>query len=386
MQFDFDRIIDRRASDSMKWRDADESNVIPMWVADMDFASPPCVLRALRQRVAHGVFGYATPTDDVNQSVVDWTRSQYDWRIDPEWIVWLPGLVPGLRVACRACAAAGEEVLTFVPVYPPFLTAPASQNRSVRSIPLAHENGRWKIDLDALESAITSRTSLLLLCNPHNPVGRTFRYEELAAVAEICERRDIVVCSDEIHCDLILDREKHIPFATLDEKVADRTLTLMSPAKTFNTAGLNCGFAVISNPELRRRFRKVASGMVPSPNALGYTACRTAFEEGEAWRLALVDYLRGNRDFLESFLAEHLPMFHMSHVEATYLAWIDTQWLGELNQPEFFKRAGVRLSDGAAFAGKGFMRLNFGCPRQTLHTALERIRQAVNRIDGSTDG
>lgn len=384
MQFDFDHAIDRRTSDSLKWRDSCTNNVIPMWVADMDFASPPCVLQALQQRVEHGVFGYATSTNEVKQSVVDWARDRYDWRIAPEWIVWLPGLVPGIRVACRACAAAAEEVLTLVPVYPPFLTAPPSQSRTIRSVPLSHEGGRWTIDVEALSSAITSRTRLLLLCNPHNPVGRAFGREELAAVAEVCRGHDVLVCSDEIHCDLILDQHGHVPFATLDPDTSNRTVTLMSPAKTFNTAGLNCGFAVIPNSDLRRRFRKVASGMVPSPNGLGYVACQAAFQEGEAWRRALIDYLRGNRDYLESFLSEHLPMFRMSHVEATYLAWIDTRWLNELNTPAFFEQAGVRLSDGAAFAGNGFMRLNFGCPRRTLQTALERISSAINKLDNAT--
>jgi cystathionine beta-lyase len=199
----------------------------------------------------------------------------------------------------------------------------------------------------------------------------------LAEVADVCQRHDLLVCSDEIHCDLLLDPGRHIPFASLGDEISNRTVTLMSPAKTFNTAGLNCGFAVIPNQELRRRFRKVARGLVPDPNALGLAACRAAFEDGEAWRIALLEYLCENRDFLESFLSQQLPMFRMSHVEATYLAWIDTRWLGDRNRATFFERAGVRLSDGAAFGGPGFMRLNFGCPRETLRVALDRIAQAV---------
>jgi cystathionine beta-lyase len=247
----------------------------------------------------------------------------------------------------------------------------------VRTVPLAQENGRWIIDVDEFSKAITPRTRLLLLCHPHNPVGRAFGYQELAAVAEVCQRYGLVVCSDEIHCDLMLERGLHIPFASLSEEIRDRTVTLMSAGKTFNTTGLNCGFAVIPNDDLRRRYRKAASGIVPQPNALGYAACRAAFEEGEDWRVELIKYLRGNRDLLESFLSERLPMFRMSHVEATYLAWIDTRWLGERNEASFFEKAGVKLSDGAAFGGKGFMRLNFGCPRATLREALDRIARAV---------
>ena len=381
MEFDFDHPIDRRRSDSLKWRDARKTDVIPMWVADMDFASPPCVLRAMRQRVDHGVFGYSAATDEVNQSVVAWAQSHYGWRIEADWVVWLPGLVPGIHVACQACAAAEDEVLTFVPVYPPFLTAPLARGRSVNRVPLTQEGSSWKIDTDALSKAITSRTRLLLFCNPHNPVGRAFGYEELAAVAEVCRRYGLHVCSDEIHCDLMLTQKKHIPLASLDDEIGNRSITLMSPAKTFNTTGLNCGFAVIPNHDLRRRFQSVASGMVPQPSGLAYAACRAAFDEGEEWRKALIDYLRDNRDLLESFLSERLPMFSMSHVEATYLAWIDTRWLGIQNEASFFEQAGVQLSDGAAFGGRGFMRLNFGCPRERLRAALERILHAVKNLD-----
>jgi cysteine-S-conjugate beta-lyase len=380
MIVDFDHPIDRRESDSQKWRVCHGTDVLPMWVADMDFASPPCVLQALRRRVEHGVFGYPLATDELNRAVTTWVQSHYGWQIDAEWIVWLPGLVPGLHVACLAYAAAPEEVLTFVPVYPPFLTAPEVTGRVLKTIPLQRDNGRWVLDLDALSRAVTPQSRLLLLCHPHNPVGRAFEHQELAALAEACQRHGLVVCSDEIHCDLTLEPRRHIPLATLGPEISDRTVTLMSPAKTFNTPGLNCAFAVIPNPELRGAFRRAARGIVPYPNALGLAACRAAFEEGEEWRLALVDYLRGNRDLLELFLAEHLPMFSVSRVEATYLAWLDTRWLGQRNHAGFFERAGVKLSDGALFQGHGYMRLNFGCPRSTLRDALERIQHAVANI------
>jgi len=219
----------------------------------------------------------------------------------------------------------------------------------------------------------------MLLCHPHNPVGRAFSRSELAAVAEVCVRHDLVICADEIHCDLMLEDRKHVPFATLEPRIADRTITLMSPAKTFNLPGLNCGFAVIPNPVLRRRFQEAGDGIVPHPNALGYTGCRAAYTDGDHWRVALLEYLRGNRDFLEAFLADRLPMLSMAHVEATYLAWIDTRGLGDRPGAAFFAAAGVRLSDGAPFHGPGYVRLNFGCPRKTLQEALQRIEQAVRR-------
>jgi len=380
MTIDFDRMNDRRNSDSLKWSDPLGKNAIPMWVADMDFAAPECVTRALRERIDQGVFGYAVATKAVQQAVMDWTESHYNWRIDPEWIVWLPGLVPGLHLACRALLKPEEEVLTPVPVYPPFLTAPRVEGRSLRTVSLKQDNGRWVLDMDELSKAIHPRTKLLLFCNPHNPVGKVFRREELTAIAEVCERHDLLICSDEIHCDLILDSYRHVPLASLSKEIANRTVTLMSPSKTFNLSGISCGFAVISNPELRERFRSATGDLVPHPNVFGYVACQAAYGGGESWRLELLDYLRGNRDLLESCIAERLPQLKMSHVEATYLAWIDTRTLGEKIGASFFEEAGVRLSGGIPFQGPGFVRLNFACPRQTLRDALEKISSAIRRI------
>ncbi len=377
---DFSQTLDRRQSDSLKWQSCRGSDVLPMWVADMDFASPPCILQAMRQRVDQEVFGYPVATEEVTQAVVDWAASHYAWQIEADWLVWLPGLVPGLHVACLAYAAAQEEVLTFVPVYPPFLSAPSVTGRALKTVPLLRDQGRWTLDLAAVSKALTPQTKLLLFCHPHNPVGRAWHRDELAALADVCQRHGLVVCSDEIHCDLMLEPRRHVPFATLSPEISDRTVTLMSPAKTFNTPGLSCGFAVIPNRDLRRQFQRAARGLVPHPNALGYAACRAAYAEGEEWRLALLEYLRGNRDLLETYLAVHLPMFSLSRVEATYLAWLDTRALGARNTASFFEAAGVKLSEGAAFHGRGFMRLNFGCPRAMLQEALERIQRAVTHL------
>ena len=356
-------------------------DVLPMWVADMDFASPPCVLQAIRDRVDHEVLGYPLAIDEVNEAVRGWAASHYGWQIDAGWIVWLPGLVAGLHVACLACAGAGEEVLTLVPVYPPFLSAPTATGRRLKTVPLVRGESRWTFDPETVSATLTPQVKLLLFCHPHNPVGRAFDREELAALAEVVRQRpDLVVCSDEIHCDLVLEDRKHIPFAMLDDEIRERTVTLMSPAKTFNTPGLHCGFAVIPNRDLRQRFHRAARGLVPGPNIFGFAACRAAYEQGEEWRRELLAYLRGNRDFLEVFLTERLPMFSMSHVEATYLAWLDTQSLGLRNTAAFFETAGVKLSDGTDFRGRGYMRLNFGCPRAILQDALERIQHAVASV------
>ena len=380
MTIDFDCINDRRDSDSLKWSDPLRRNAIPMWVADMDFAAPECVTQALRERIDRDVFGYAVATKAVQQTVIDWVESHYAWQIDPAWIVWLPGLVPGIHLACRTLLDSGDEVLTPVPVYPPFLSAPAIEGRVLQTVHLTQDGDRWFLDAEELRGAIHPRTKLLLFCNPHNPCGKVFRREELASIAEICERHDLLICSDEIHCDLILDPHRHVPFASMSKEIADRTVTLMSPSKTFNLSGLSCGFAIIPNASLRKRFQSATGDLVPHPNVFGYVACQAAYEKGESWRSALLEYLRGNRDLLESFFAERMPRLKVSHVEATYLAWIDARCLGEKSGAGFFEKEGVLLSDGAPFQGSGFVRLNFACPRQTLRDALERISAAVHRI------
>lgn len=378
--FNFDRIIERRGTDSLKWHKFNNQDVLPMWVADMDFASPPCVIEALRERIDHGVFGYAVHTDELNASAVNWMRKRYDWHIETDWIVWLPGLVSALHVTCLACAAPGEQIATFVPVYPPFLSAPRHTDRELLSVPLKRENGRYTFDIEALDNAITPETRVLILCHPHNPVGRAFEKPELFALNNMLLRHErLTICSDEIHCDLILDEKDHTPFVSLDPALQNRTITLMSPAKTFNIAGLNCGMAIIPDQDLRRRFQHSMEGIVPHPNTLGYTACRAAYSEGEPWRQALIAYLRQNRDILESFVKDHLPMLQIDHIEATYLAWLNVEQLYPSRPARLFREAGVGLIDGKLFGDNGHVRLNFGCPQSRLLQALERMEKAVKQ-------
>ncbi len=376
-EFDFDTPIDRRGTGADKWEKYAGRDIIPMWVADMDFRAPPCVLEALHARVDHGVFGYTSPTRELVEAVLQVLRRDYAWEVSPEWIVWLPGLVTGLNVACRAIGAADDEVLSMTPVYPPFLSAPRHQGRRLVRAELAQRAGRWVIDLDAIERAITPRTKLLLLCSPHNPVGRVFTREELRALAEVCERHDLVICSDEIHCGLVLDADKrHVPIAALAPETAERCITLMAPSKTFNIPGLYCSFAVIADTPLRQRFLKAMQRIVPHVNTLGFTAALAAYKDGWSWHAALIEYLRTNRDRVEQTIGD-LPRVRMAHVEATYLAWIDVRDLA-LEQPgKFFEAAGVGLSDGTDFGAPGFVRLNFGCPRATLEAGLARLVAAV---------
>ncbi|HTQ30468.1 MAG TPA: PatB family C-S lyase [Opitutaceae bacterium] len=383
MNFDFDHSPDRRGTDSQKWQKYAGREVLPLWVADMDFTSPPAVLEALRRRVDHGVFGYARPVQSTVEAVVGAMAARYDWRIEPEWIVWLPGLVVGLNVAVQAFAQPGDQVLSCTPVYPPFLTAPEHSGRETLAVPLALNTTekRWELDFDALERAITPRTRVFLFCHPHNPVARVWRREELVRLADFCLRHDIVLQSDEIHCDLVLDPGlRHVPTASLGPEIAARTVTFMAPSKTYNLPGLGTSFAVISDPKLRARFVRATAGIVAEVTALGYAACEAAYRDSEPWRQALLDYLRGNRDFLAGFVARELPGVRIeAPVEATYLAWLDVQALGLADPAAHFEKHGAGLSDGFFFGaprGKN-VRFNFGCPRATLAEALRRMKSAL---------
>lgn len=372
--------VDRRGTHAFKWDRYRDQDILPMWVADMDFTSPPAVMEALHQRVDHGVFGYTGAPPELTEVLIERMARLYNWNIDPEWLVWLPGLVCGLNVTTRAVGAPGDAVLTTAPIYPPFLSAPKNQDRDLITVPMHNINGRWELDFDELEAAITDRTQLFILCNPHNPLGRVFTRQELTRLAALCEKHDIVICSDEIHCDLILDGDKtHIPTASLTPEIADRTITLMAPSKTFNLPGLGLSFAVIPNAKLRAAFKKTMVGIVPHPNLFGYTAALAAYQHGQEWLDDLRQYLRVNRDRVFEAVGG-MPRLHTAHVEATYLAWIDARELDTDNPYDFFETAGVGLSDGKDFAGDGFVRLNFGCHRNLLETALERMRQAVLKL------
>jgi cystathionine beta-lyase len=382
--FDFDHPPDRRGSDSVKWGKYAGRDVLPMWVADMDFAAPPCVLDALHRRVDHGVFGYGSPPMSLAGAITEALERDHGWAIDPDWLVWLPGLVSGLNVVCRAIGEPGDQVLTAVPVYPPFLSAPRYSQRRVTTVDLRRAESRWVWDFGRLERAVTPGSRLLMLCNPHNPVGRAFSRDELTSIAQIAERHDLVICSDEIHCGLVLDEEiRHIPIAMLGEAIAQRTITLMAPSKTWNIPGLGCAFAVVSNPKLRRQVLDAMHGIVPHANVLGYAATEAAYRDGEGWRRKLIEYLRVNADRVEQAIAG-MPGLSTCRVEATYLAWIDARPLALRDPVRFFEDAGVGLSNGADFGSPGYLRLNFGCARSLLDLALQRMHDAVLARDVPT--
>jgi cystathionine beta-lyase len=375
--FDFDTLPDRSGTWSLKWDRFAGRDVIPMWVADMDFRSAPAVVDALRARVEHGVFGYVEPGPELTGAIIDRLEANHGWRPDPSWFIWLPGLVSGLNIVSRAIGAPGDDVLTAVPVYPPFLSAPVWSDRGCVRVPLDCVDGVWRFPPAALEAAITPRSRLLLLCNPHNPVGRAWTAEELGALAEVCLRHDLIVCSDEIHSGLVLDADRrHVPFATLSPEIASRTVTLMAASKTFNLPGLGTAFAIVPDPGLRRRIAAVMRGIVHRPMTIGMWATLAAYRDGEPWRHALLRVLRANRDTVERRLCA-LPGLHVTHAEATYLSWIDCRDAGLPDPVRFFEAAGVGLYDGADFGAPGFLRLNFGCPPALLEIALGRMEAAL---------
>ncbi len=378
MDYDFSSCPDRSGTGSLKWQRYTGRDVIPMWVADMDFVSPPEVIEALQRRAAHGVFGYTLPPASTVEAAQEYLASRHDAVVTAEQIVWFPGLVPALNVACRAFAQSGGEVLTCTPVYPPFLSAPDHGGVALRTVDLKEQDGEWNIDFEALERAITPQTRIFILCNPHNPVGRVFPAETVGRVAEFCRRHDLVLVSDEIHCDLVLDAVPHTSGLRFAGPDGPRTVAMFAPSKTFNLAGLACSFLVIPDAQTRRTFQNAARGLITEINAFGYAGCEAALRHGWPWRDALLDVLRSNRNRVEEFVASSLPGLRTWHVEATYLAWLDARGLGRPNVAKFFEEHGVGLSDGVPFgAPPGFLRLNFGSPLPQLDEALRRMAAAL---------
>ena len=370
--FGLDRPVDRTGTDSVKWERYAGRDVLPLWVADTDFRSPPAVIRALHDRVDHGVFGYTLPPPELTTAVQTFLDDTFGWIVEPDWLIWLPGLVSGIAVCCRAFAGPGEGVLTSVPIYPPFLTAPRATERLAQTAPLMRGPERWEFDWEAFHAACDERTRVYLFCSPHNPCGRIWERAELEQLADACAREDLVIVSDEIHNQLLLDHRPHVPTACLAPEVAARTVTLMAPSKTYNIAGLGCSYAIIPDPSLRRRFERAMAMIVPHPTALSYPAALAAYRDGGAWLDAQLDHLRRGRDRLEEAVAA-MAGVSMTHVEATYLAWLDVRDLVLADPAAHFEAHGLGLQDGRPFGAPGFLRWNFGTTHGRLRLALERF-------------
>ena len=381
MTYDFDGRTNRRRSDSLKWNQYDD-DVLPMWVADMDFRAPDPVIRAMHERVDHGVFGYGWVPPDLGEVIVERLQRLYDWQVSPQELVFLPGAVTSFNLVCHAMGAPGDGVLMQTPIYFPMLWAPSGAGLTNDEMELTRvPDGSYAIEFGLFERAITDRTRIFMLCNPHNPIGRVFRREELEQMAEICLRHDILICSDEIHCDLVFQGSRHVPIATLAPEVADRTITLMAPSKTFNLPGLKCSVAIVQNAELRKKLQDTHMGLVHGVNVMGVAAAVAAYREGQPWLDELLRYLEANLDLLVEYAGAHLPGISMSRPEATYLAWLSCHEAGIPGKPDefFLNEARVAFNDGAIFGrgGEGFVRLNFGCRRSMLAEALDRMKNAL---------
>lgn len=378
MNFDFDTPVDRRGTGCIKYDRRPELD--PFWVADLDFVSAPPILDALHRRVNHGVFGYAQPHAGLVDAVLGYLRNRRNVAVDPAHIVHLGGLVPALSLAARAFCLTDDAVMTCTPVYPPFIGVHHDAHTSLLTVDHVKVDGQWTFDWKAMENAVTFGTRVFLLCNPHNPLGRVFTEAEIVKLARFCVAHDLVLVSDEIHCDLIFDESAtpHFSALSLPPDLAKHTITLLAPSKTWNIAGLGYAFAVIPDDTLRRKFSAARGHTLSEINALGYHAAEAAYRDGEPWRRELITYLAGNREALVEFIETQCPGLTVERSDATYLAWIDARALGHANPAQHFEqKAGLFLSDGAHFGWPGWIRFNFGSPRARMLEGLEKLRSAL---------
>tara|TARA_R100000027_G_scaffold67028_3_gene64312 strand:- start:31718 stop:32863 length:1146 start_codon:yes stop_codon:yes gene_type:complete len=379
MKYDFTSFPDRSDTGSLKWDRYADKDVLPLWVADMDFRSAPEILEALHRRVDHNVFGYTLPHEEPVEAVLNYLKTKHGLTVQREALLFLPGLVPALNLAARAFCRDGASVVTSTPVYPPFLTAPTNARVPLHDVPLIRKDGRWTMDFDAL--ALIDSGGTFFLCNPHNPVGTCFTETELRRLITLCREKDWILCSDEIHCDLVLDETaRHIPTLALADSETDSVAALYAPSKTYNLPGLACAFAVIPNPQLRARFKREIQGIITEINCFGYAGCTAAYNEGEPWRQELLQVLRTNRGKVYDFFETQSDRISFYPMEATYLAWFDCRKLPLENPGQYFEEHGVGLSDGTPFGAPGWLRLNFGCPTELLEKALGRLQKAFDAL------
>jgi cystathionine beta-lyase len=380
--FDFDHIIDRRDTGSMKW-DTGDKDLLPLWVADMDFTAPPAVIEALKTRVDHGIFGYAAPSKDLDGLLCGWLKRRHGWETDPEHYRFCPGVVPAVNILIQAMTQPGDKVILQTPVYYPFFEAVRNNGRQIFENPLAFDGQRYEMDFDDLEAkASDPRATLLVLCSPHNPVGRVWTREELERLGRICAENGVFVVADEIHCDLIHRGFRHVPFASLGDDFARNSATCVAPSKTFNLAGLQYSTVIIPDDKARQRFTNIMVSLgIKRSNLIGLAAAEAAYRDGEAWLEALLDYLGGNLALVRDFVKERLEGVRLIEPEGTYLAWLDFSGLGfskEELEKLMLEKAKVWLDEGYIFGsgGPGFERVVLACPRKVLREALERIAMA----------
>lgn len=381
MEFDFDRIIDRSQTSSAKWEKYAGRDILPFWVADMEFATPDFIREAVARRLDLEVIGYTRTPPALVEAFIGWLSRCYGWTVPEEWLVWIPGVVPGVNLTARAVAEPGGAIVIPVPVYYPFLSVPANAGQTSLTVPLVRQRNRWVMDFEAMQDAVDGcpggRPRLLLLANPQNPTGRAYDRAELTMLADFCLKNDLVLCADEIHSAILIDPDaRHLPIASLYPEIAERTVSLFAATKTYNIPGLPCAVAVIPDRELRRAFNKARAGLVPDVGPLGYAASTAAFADQSSFLPELLAYLRDNH----ARLAE-VAGARMTPVEATYLGWIDlTDTAAAPNAGAYFEQFGLGLSDGGPFGGPGFVRFNFACPRRLLEQGLTRLAAGLEAL------
>ena len=380
MKYNFDQIISRKETHSTKWLKFSDAEVIPMWIADMDFLCPPEITQPMTQRIDEGIFGYTDTPQSLTDTFIEKTKQNTGWQIENEWVVWVPGGVVGLNIACKTVLAPGDMAMVPSPIYAPFSEAPENMERGFVKTYLNDCDGRLTFDFDAIRTLLTEDTKLLFLCNPHNPGGSVFTTEELSEISSICEERGIIVCSDEIHSDLVLEKGlQHIPFASLNNHNKENSITILGPCKTYNLAGFPIAAAVIPNPELREDFIRNTKGIVAHIDNLAFVAAEKAYSDADGWHAELIQYLQINKNLLLERINK-IEGLSLTGPEAGFLAWIDCRNAGFETPADFFiQEAKVGVHDGAWFGDKNYVRLNFGCPRSVLEEALNRIEKAFSQ-------
>ena len=377
----FNNLVPRKNTLSLKWDfKYQDKDILPMWVADMDFKAPKAIIKAIEKRLNHGILGYSRPSKEINKALVNYYKKKHNWKIKEEWIVWGTGIIPAMNIVCKMIGKDKDEVISPSPIYYYFFQVPKDMGKELLLLPLIEKNNRWTLDFKTLEKLISPKTKIFLLCNPQNPGGVVFTKEELKKLGDICIKNNIYICSDEVHCDLIIDKKsKHIPIASLSKELSNQTITLGAPTKTYNIPGLSISYAIIPNKDLRESFIKTKGSLIQNPNLIGLEALIPAYTKCENWHKKLIKYLRNNLKIIKKFIEQN-PNIRLLKHEASYLAWIDISKLKLKNPPKYFEENGLGLSEGEVFGDKNFLRLNFACPKETLKKGLKKMQIAINKI------
>ncbi len=385
MKFDFDKITPRRGTNSYKWDSAEDKDVLPMWVADMNFQTAPCIIEALKKRVEHGIFGYTRVPEEYYEAVISWFHRRHQWQIERNWFIYTSGVVPALSAVIKALANEGDNILTLTPVYNCFFSSIRNNGCKLSSCALKYENNTFSIDYEDLERrAADPKTPLLLLCNPHNPSGRVWTREELQRIGDICIKHNVIVVSDEIHCEIVHPGYKYIPFASISEEFQKHSVTCISPSKAFNIAGLQIANIIVENSEWRQRIDKAINiNEVCDVNPFGVIATIAAYNEGGEWLDELLEYIHANYLFFRDYCEKHFPQFPVAPLEGTYLVWMDCRSFhipSEQLEEDLMKKSKLWLNAGSMYGkeGEGFMRWNLACPRQFVEDGLKRFAEYVD--------